>query len=462
MTNFERGYRAVTDQIYAGMVGQEVSEFAARVETSVEELIRDMSKVAQNDKGLHFAKGDVAELWHAGGLNLNAVQRDIDVIAYAPRNASPIDIALRGAHHIEAAQLKYFRSAEDTARAISDPKYATLDKVVPSDQLEGVREAAQRLASHHAMRPEVSASYQHTADVADDRLRIDGAESRPLTEPQSRDLVERLRRDDNFNRDQFELASDDVVRWEDLLREATTAAARAALITAALQAAPYLLTVAKKGIETGEISVEDFVPLGRALPATLLRSSLSGGLTAAIVGAARKEMLGSGLKNIDPTHVSAAVVLCLCAVSNSLRAARGEIAPQEAAASTAEDALTLALALSFSAVGQALIPVPILGSLVGSLVGALVARMIVDEADRAIVGIAASTGWTFFGLVDHDYKVPTELLGAAGWRSVDLAQLQPRALDVRRLTPRALEPLAIDTTVLRRGVVAFRRVGYTA
>ena len=171
-------------------------------------------------------------------------------------------------------------------------------------------------------------------------------------------------------------------------------------------------------------------------------------------------MLGAGLKNIDPTHVSAAVILCLCAVSNSLRAARGEIAPQEAAASNAEDALTLAMALGFNTLGQALIPVPILGPLVDSIVGALVARLIVEKADSAIVGIAASTGWTFFGLVDHDYKVPTELLSAARWRSVDLSQLQLRALDTRRLNPATLEPMTIDATVLRRGVVAFRRFGY--
>ncbi len=42
----------------------------------------------------------------------------------------------------ENAQLKYYGAPEDTAKAISHPKYATLDqKVVPSDQLE-VREGA--------------------------------------------------------------------------------------------------------------------------------------------------------------------------------------------------------------------------------------------------------------------------------------------------------------------------------
>lgn len=461
MSSFERGYQAVADQINGELVGREISDFAARVESSVEELIRDMSKVAQNEKNLHYAKGDVAELWHAGTLNLDATQRHLDVRAYAPRDVSPIDIAMRGDGHGEAAQLKFYGSAEATAQAISDPKYAGLDKVVPADQLEGVREAAKRLANHHHdSRHEMSESYQHTADVVDDRLRMDGAESRPLSEPQSRELTDSMRRDDKIDREQFGLTSNGVIRWEDILREASTAAVRAALITAALQAAPYLVVLAKKAITTGEIKVADFAPLGQALPATLLRSSLAGGLTAAIVGAARKEVFGAGLKTIDPTLVSAAVVLCLSAVSNSLRAARGETTLLEAAASTAEDSIMLAVALGFSTVGQALIPVPVLGSLLGSIVGALVAKLIVEQTDRAIVGMAVATGWTFFGLVDQNYKIPAALLTAAGWQSVDLRLFEPSALDIQRLEPVTLEPLRIDTTVLRRGVVAFRRVGY--
>ena len=37
-------------------------------------------------------------------------------------------------------QVKYYGSAEDTAKAISRPDYGDLDKVVPSDQLDEVRQ----------------------------------------------------------------------------------------------------------------------------------------------------------------------------------------------------------------------------------------------------------------------------------------------------------------------------------
>lgn len=461
MSEFRRGFGLVAEQFVGDEIGRSVSRYADRVEASVEELIRDMAKVAVNDKDLHFAKGDVAELWHAGALNLDATQRGIPVAAFAPRDASPIDVALRGVADGQAAQLKFYGMADATAKAISDPKYGGLDqKVVPSDQLEGVREAARRLALGNPERPEVAESYAHTSRVVDDRLRIDGAESRPLTERESRELTEQLRQSGDIDRDGFGLTPQQVVRWEDILRESTAAGARAALIAAALQAAPYLVTIAKKGIESGELSARDFAPLGRAMPKAMLRSGLAGGITAAFVGAAKQELLGATLKSVDPTFISAAVVLSICTIENSFKVATGEMSAIEASVRTAEDAFSLAVAMGFGAIGSALIPVPVLGTLVGSIVGALVARLVVDGANEAVVSVAATTGWTFFGLVDQNYSVPAELLAASGWRTVELKTLEPRQLQVDSLNARTFEPAAFDLRVLRRGVVSFRRVGY--
>lgn len=462
MTEFQRGFQLAADQFVASAVGDRVGDYSFRVEASLEELIGDMARVAVNQKDLHYAKGDVAELWHAGTLNLDATQRGLDVSAFAPRNAGPIDVAIDGPNGGVAAQLKYYRGAEETAKAISDPKYRGLEKVVPSDQVDSVRAAALRLASKNVERPEVAGSYEHTARVADDRLRIDGAESRPLSEQQSLDLTRQLRRDGTIDRSMFGLSSREIIQWQEVLRDAAPVAARAALLAAALQAAPYLVAIAKKGLETGEIGAEDFAPLGQALPAAVLRSGLAGGLTAAVVGAAHKELLGTSLKELDPTLVSAVVVLCISAAGHSIQAAHGVISPQEAAARTAEDALTIFVSVGFAAVGQALIPIPLLGAMIGNIVGAVVARLVIDQANEAIVGLAVDTGWTFFGLVEQDHTVPSGLLAEAGWQTISLQTIQPRALEVRRLETNRVDLETIDVKVLRRGVVAFRRVGYTA
>lgn len=463
MTDFQRGFELASDQLVAAAVGARVADYGARVEESLETLIRDMAKIAVNQKDLHYAKGDVVEIWHAGTLNLNATQRGLNVEAFAPRNAGPIDVAVSGESGGTAAQLKYYRSGDATAKAISDPKYQCLDsKVVPADQLDAVRAAALRLASKNAERPEVASSYRHTAQTADDRLRMDGAESRPLSEDQAFDLTRQLRSQGGIDRVQFGLSSRDVIQWQEVLRDAAPVAVRAALLAAALQAAPLLMEIAKQGIESGEISVEDFAPLGQALPAAVLRSGLAGGLTAAVVGAAQRDLLGASLMELDPTVVGAIVVLCISAAGHSVEAARGRISPQEAAARTAEDALTIFVSLGFAAVGQALIPIPLLGALVGNIVGALVARLVIDQANEALLGLAVETGWTFFGLVDQDYRVPESLLADAGWQTINMDRFEPRTLNFQRLEPSRLDLVSIDVSALKRGVVAFRRVGFIA
>ncbi len=93
-----------------------------------------------------------------------------------------------------------------------------------------------------------------------------------------------------------------------ILREATTARC-AAVISAALQIAPHLISIGHKAWQSGEISASDFSPLARSLPPALLRSGVAGGLSASIMGAARTGALGSSLQQVDPTFVAAGVIL---------------------------------------------------------------------------------------------------------------------------------------------------------
>lgn len=461
MTEFRRSYRIAIEKFGGGLAGARVDAYVGEVERALDDLVREMDKLADNQKGLHWAKGDVAEAYHAGTYNADAVRRGVDARAHAPRDASPNDVIVRGSGE-ENAQLKYYREADATAKAISDPKYSDLEqKVVPSDQVEEMRTAAARLAeSNAATRPDMSESYAHTARTADDRIRLDGAESRPLSEPESRQAVNQLREKHDVDREQFGLTPQQVIQWQDILREATTAAARAAIISAALQSAPYVIAIAKKAWDTGEVTAADFVPLGQAVPTTLLRSGVAGGLAAAIVGSARAGFLGTGLQQIDPTLVAAGVTLAISAFETSIKAARGDMTWSTAAQIISEDAIVLATAMGGAALGQALIPVPMLGAIIGNIVGAAVARLAIEKADSVILGLAAETGWTFFGLVDQDYALPSEVLAASGWNTLNVKRLAPRSLELRRLQPRTLELKGLDMKVLHRGVVAFGRVAY--
>lgn len=463
MSKFRRDFRNAADNFGGGLAASDVDAYAKRVETAIEDVITDMGRLADNEKGLNFAKGDVAEAWHAGTFKVDAVRQGIDppiVTAVAPRDASPVDVIVRG-NTTETAQLKYYRSPEDTAKAISNPKYTNLDqKVVPSDQVDGVREAAARLAAKSANnRPELGDSYTHTHNQVADRLRLDEVESRPLSEGEARDIVKDIRGGE-FDRDELGLTSQQVIQWEDLLRESTTAAVRAAVLSAALQAAPHLIAIGRKALKSGELKISDFSPIVRELPTTLLRSGMAGGLSATVVGAARMGALGTSLQSIDPTFVAAGVTLAISSFETSFLAARGEISWPVAAARISQDGLVLASAMSGAALGQALIPIPMLGAMIGNIAGALVARLAIDQVGGAVLGISAETGWTVFGLVDQNHCVPPQLLAESGWSILDINKIQIKQFQVKSFQPMMLKARTLDFQVLRRGVLSFGKIAY--
>ncbi len=461
MASFRRDFRNAADAFGGRIGGHRADAYASRVEHGIEDVVQRMADLANTQKSLHYAKGDVAEPWHAHTFNVDATRRGLDAIARVPRDASPRDVSMRGSS-VEHGQIKYYRTAEDTAKAISHPKYSDLEqKVVPADQLEAVRDAAARLASRNAQnRPDVSDSYAHTERVADDRLRLDGAESRPLSERDARELVKQLRAKQDVDRERFGLTPQQVIQWQDILRQATTAATRAAIISAALQSAPYLVAIARKAWKTGEISATDFAPLAEALPHTLLRSGLAGGLSAAIVGSARVGVLGNALQQIDPTLVAAGVTLAVSSFETSVRAARGDIAWPVAAKCISEDAIVLATAMGGAALGQALIPIPMLGALAGNIVGAVVARLAIEQGNEVVLGFAEETGWTVFGMVEQSYTVPEDVLEASGWSVLDVDRFCPQRIELQRVRPVSQDIHTVNMRVLRRGVVSFGEVAY--
>lgn len=207
-------------------------------------------------------------------------------------------------------------------------------------------------------------------------------------------------------------------------------------------------------------NANDFAPLAQAIPSAMLRSGVAKGLSAAIVGSARAGVLGNTLQQVDPTFVAAGVTLAISAFETSIKAAQGDISWPTAAQHISEDALVLAAAMGGATLGQALIPIPMLGAIVGNIVGAVVARMTIEQANGIVLGIAAETGWTVFGLVDQNYTVPRDILEASGWNVLDIRKFRPQPLDLKRLQPRTLEVKSVDMTLLRRGVVSFGRVGY--
>jgi hypothetical protein len=463
MDEFYRDYRQVSETFGSAAAGQGVQGYVLRVEGAFDTLVKEMVNLADNQKGLDYAKGDVAEAWHAGTLTADAIRQHLNVRAFAPRDHSPIDVRVAGPSGTIDSQLKVYGSAMDTAKAISEPKYLGTDqKIVPSDQLDGVREAAARLAmKNHLTRLEMERNYSHTSRTADDHLHYDGANSKPISEKATRQMTQDARDTGDVDREGLGLTARQSIQWGDFIHEAGTAAMRAAALSAALQLAPHIVSLIAKAIKSGEITLEDLAPIGKQIPSAVFRSGVAGGLSASIVMASRMGVLSESLSNLDPTVVAAAVTLAMSAIGTSIKAARGDISWPIAAKTMMEDTFVLSCAIGgAAAVSQAIIPIPILGALIGNIVGALVARLVISQGNRTILGIAKDTGWTFFGIVDQNYAIPEDILLEGGWELMRVERLECEMLHLQRLELETLEMEPVPFRVLRRGVVSFGKIGY--
>ena len=408
------------------------------------------------------------EPWHAGTFNLDLARQGRlgqwnEAHLTAP--GSPADIAF-GIAGADPVQLKYYGTAPASAFAISNEKYQDMGKVVPADQVDDVRRTAHRWADQFAdSDPERAQRYQNTADIAADRLDRGGATSTPLTEEDARELWGDARNPEGVDRNRWGLTPADQIRLEDIAGQALHAGMQAAALSTSMQLAPLVVAAISQSLRDGHLDFDDLGRMVRGIPAVALRSGMAGGISAALVTASRSGMLGEAATSVAPEAISATVVLSISCLQTAYRAASGEITWAQANVAMASNALVLAGSMAGGVLGQAVIPIPVLGTMIGSLVGATLARMVIGQASGFLMGVAVERGWTVLDIVTQDYMLPADALRAAGWEPLDMEPLDVEPLDMEPLDmePLDMEPLMVNgvpVRMLRRGLIGVGTVGY--
>lgn len=127
--------------------------------------------------------GRIAEEWHASTFNVDAASRHIPLRATTTEaqgyRFAPSDVAIADAagNKIVDAQLKYHVTPARTTVGVAGTQYDGMQRIVPSDQLDQVRELARIRGTDGVGRY----NYPDTANHATDRIHAGGAESSPLT-----------------------------------------------------------------------------------------------------------------------------------------------------------------------------------------------------------------------------------------------------------------------------------------
>lgn len=91
--------------------------------------------------------------------------------------------------------------------------------------------------------------------------------------------------------------------------------------------------------------------------------------------------------------------------------------------------------------------------------------MIYNIGKKKSISFCADTGFTCFGLVEQDYKLPDDVLNELGIETIPILQTQVEKIDVpgtavSTTNVHKSEYETIGITVLRRVVIRINKIGY--
>lgn len=516
MLGFEEGYKHFAEMagsIFSSMKTEEhIQEnmqevdahnaFATKYNKEIEDFIEELEKYNGFKTSVKQLKGNVAEDVLSRTFNLDAITKGSSSYTEVPHStgfATPDITSNYGVEYglkfdangtISAReQAKSFferykeykpkgekesfqeylknRSIEDDS-VMHDPIYMGQVRVIPRDQMEeATRWLQQQIAKESVDRPELVKKYKDTLDMLNDKLSDGkGVESISLSEKEAREIA-RLARDGNqeevlkklgIEREQFQ-------EYEAVLKAAMKAGITAGVITMVLKTAPELLKVIDYLIREGEIDKEQLKKTGKVAFTSYGEGFVKGFFSGLLVSLCKKGVFGQALKRISPPIIGTVVYLLFNVVINASKVARKKMTRRELANELVKDMYIATISIAGGFVGQATIHIPVFGFLIGSLVGTAIGSVTYAIEDKAIMSYCVDSGFTMFGLVEQDYRLPEDIVEEIGlevfdYETFDFETFETESFEFESFDVDTFETDNIGIKVLRRGVIEVHKIGY--
>ncbi len=448
-----------------------------KINQAVDELARSINEHPHLNLNIEQFKGYVAEEWHAGTFNIDALKK------FSDHKARTVHSYESGSADIDtnfgkSYSLKYANTAKDAEnyqavlnRDTYSPKYEGQERLIAAEQVEEARKWAHRRGLKDIEnRPEVSKAHfdtekQLTGKISDG----EGVESKELSIKESK-IIAKEAKGEGFNPEKHGYSKSeyiDAVRI-DYLNQALKAGLTAATITAITQLVPELYKAIDYLIKHGEIDVNQLKKSsGKVISASgeaFLRGSIAYGVQMAL----QQGLLGETLKSASPTLVGVAVTVIFGTVKNSILVAAGKMTSAEMGAQFV-DALIVSSGYVVSmkiggAIAQALFPeLPLISYAIGSLLGCAFA-VAYQIGKRKLISFCVETGFTCFGLVEQNYEIPEQVLNELGISTSkidfsDVNTTQIKSIDTKSNIG-CTEYETVKLTVLKRGIIGVNKIGY--
>lgn len=475
----QQGWEFATKIAGADIAAHLGSGYVGEVEEAIAELTRQIVKLKSNQSDAVLG-GYIAEYWHAGTFNVNAVAAGSSHRAWVDEAArqtyGSVDV---DTNFGKSYSSKYMATAEKSAveqsllsRETGQAKYHGQERLVPTDHLDDAKAIAARRAKLNAdTRPEVAAAYKESGEHMTDTVSDGKVSSEALGKQEDLQMAREVKNDE-FSAESHGVSAENAIKVDYIIHEAVKAGLTTAAITVAIQLAPEIYKTIDYLIKTGKVDIQQIKKMGLKALSAGAEGFLRGSISCSLVIMCRKGLLGEALRNVDPMGVGTVVAVVLETVKNSILVAAGKMTAKQMGAAFVDSVVVsggyivgakIGSAIG-GAIGQALgFQLPVVGYLIGSLVGTAFA-VAYNIGKKKLISFCVDSGFTCFGLVDQNYELPEEVLRDMG---VDLTPVSRTTISRTAVSNTAVTTTVgrthyetIDINIVRRGVIGVNKIGY--
>lgn len=339
--------------------------------------------------------GFAAEELTAETFNLDAILKDEKVRAFTDAyEKSPIPthdpvrdvVVVDDGKIVKTGQLKFYKTAERTEKAFRDIKggeghYNDVDQMIaPSDQLEGVRDAARiDELKNQGRRPEVADAASQIKDKATDKLSHEGVESKPLSKAEAEQIAREAKQGET---DGLHKKIQNSYKTKSTLSQSGKAAANAAVVTTVIAGTINTINCLSK-VQKGQMQPVDAVKYILKNTAVAAGDSAlkAAGATAAVSITTRMApelFMQSALQSSLTTGTIAGAAVCAIDLVECLvLVAEGKMTMKELEARTGKNVFQTGAGVIGSSIGAS---IGAAGGPIGALIGGMVGGLITSVA----------------------------------------------------------------------------------
>ncbi len=509
---FRKGWQYASELQGTQLATNVGKQYIDSIVTEIDKLSNSINSYSGSKQSPAVLGGFIAEEWQAGTFNINAIAAESAHKAFVEKSTEQASVDVSTSFGTDYS-LKYYYSSDASVRAqaknvlqnyheylssaksrgTSTPmsfeeyllKYGYSDdlpslltsvyngqgRIIPADQLEeGIKKLQRMIASEAARDTENRIlnmhNYEETLKNLSDRIRSsDGIESIPLSKKEA-EAIAALCKDGKFKPEDFGITLDSTVTSQYILNQALKGGMTASVLTLAIQLVPCVVTLLHDLIAKGKINVDEIKRDGLKCTSSSIKSFILGFLSCGIYTSCRAGKVASSLVSINAPVIGTIVSFTMEIVNVCFSTALGKTSTEELRYTLTKDLIITCSSLIGGGIAVAILPmISGIAFALGSMIGSITASIITNIGEKVIISLCVNTGYSLFGIVKQDYELPVDILKQMGVNINEIERMKINYSNVNRSNIQRNAPSynkvnRVKIVVLRRGVIAFHKIGY--